>query len=180
MLPLNIKVSIATFPLTILSLLPSSYAANINPTQEPKSLLQSIGLQTTTSPQEQKQNLVIADVNSEKEAIKSVLILQFKALNEENVEDYMATIDPNSPAFQPTKDLIPQAFANTDLKYVMDEFDVINISDNTAEVRVVQTTTKIRAPQFRDNRMIFIHSFKKSNGTWKMFSSDVQKIEFLN
>jgi hypothetical protein len=40
----------------------------------------------------------------------------------------MATIYPNSPAFQPTKNLMAQAFANTDLKYVMDEFDVINVS----------------------------------------------------
>lgn len=180
MLPLNIKLLIATFPLTILSLPIGSYAANINPYQEPKSLFNFTRLQTTTSPKEQKPNLVIADVNSDKEAIKSVLILQFKALNEENLEAYMATIDPNAPAFKLTRDMTIKVFLNSDLKYVMNEYDVVNISSNTAKIRVVQTTTKIRAAQFRNNRMVLIHNFTKSNGIWKMFSTDVEKIEFLN
>ncbi|MEG3849797.1 hypothetical protein QT971_20870 [Microcoleus sp. herbarium19] len=166
--------------MTILSLPIGSYAASINLYQEPKSLLNFTRFQTTTSPKEEKQNLFIADVNSDKEAIKSVLILQFKALNEENIEAYMATIDSNSPVFKPTRELTAQVFSNSDLKYVMNEFDVVNISSNTAKVRVVQTTTKIRAPQFRNNRMVLIHNFKKLNGTWKMFSTEVEKVEFLN
>jgi hypothetical protein len=180
MLPLNIKVLITTFPVTVLSLLLSSYAASTNHSQEPKNLLHFSSFQTNTSPREQKQNLVVADVNIEKAAIKSVLILQFKALNEENIEAYMATIDPSSPGFELTRNVTAKVFYSIDLKYVMNKFNVVSISNNTAIVRVDQTTTKIRGPQFRNNRLLLLHNFKKSNEKWKMFSSEVEKIEYLN
>jgi hypothetical protein len=180
MLPLNIKVLKTTFPFTVLSLLLSSYATSTNPSQEPKNLLNFTSLQTTTSSREKKQNIVVADVNSDKEAIKSVIILQLKALNEENLEAYMATIDPSSPGFELTRNVLVQSFPIYDLRYVINKFDVVTISRNTAIVRTEQTTTKIRGPRYRNNRVVLIHNFKKSNGKWKSFSSEIQKIEYFN
>ena len=180
MLTLNIKMLKIAFPIGALSLLLSSYAASTNPSPAPKNLFQFTDSQTTTLPKKQKQNLVVADVNSEKAAIKSVVTLNLKALNEENIEAYMATIDPNSPGFEVTKNAIAQSFSIYDLKYVMNNFDVATISGNTAIVTVDQTTTKIRGPQFRNNRMVLMHQFNKSQGEWKMFSSEIQTIEYLN
>jgi hypothetical protein len=62
----------------------------------------------------------------------------------------------------------------------MNQFDVASISSNTAIARVDQTTTKIRRPQFRNNRMVLIHTFKKSSEKWKNFSTEVEKVEYLN
>ena len=180
MLRLNIKLLKTAFPFAALSLLLSSYATNTNPSQTPKNLFHFTDSQTTTSPRKQKPNLVVADVNSEKAAIKSVVILNLKALNEENIEAYMATIDPKSPGFELTKNAIAQSFSSYDLNYVMNKFDVATISGNTAIVTVDQTTTKIRGPQFRNNRMVLKHLFNKYNGKWKMFSSEIQKVEYLN
>lgn len=92
----------------------------------------------------------------------------------------MATIDPKSPGFELTKNAIAQSFSIYDLNYVMNKFDVATISGNTAIVTVDQTTTKIRGPQFRNNRMVLKHLFNKYNGKWKMFSSEIQKVEYLN
>lgn len=179
MLPLNIKLLKITFPFGALSLLLSSYAST-NPSPATKNLFQFTEYQTTSSPRKQKPNLVVADVNSEKAAIQSVVTLNLKALNEENIEAYMATIDPNSPGFEVTKNAIAQNFSIYDLNYVMNKFDVETISGNTAIVTVDQTTTRIRGPQFRNNRMVLMHQFNKSNGEWKVFSSKVQKVEYLN
>lgn len=180
MLPLNIKLLKTAFPFAALSLLLSSYPASTNPSQSPKNLFRFTNSQTTTSPRKQKQNLVVADVNSEKAAIQSVVVLNLKALNEENIEAYMATIDPKSPGFELTKNAIAQSFSIYDLNYVMNKFDVTTITGNTAIVTVDQTTTKIQGPQFRNNRMVLKHQFNKSNGQWKMFSSEFQKVEYLN
>ncbi len=178
MLPLNIKMLKITFPFGALSLLLSSYAST-NPSPATKNLFQLAEYQTTSSPRKQKP-LVVADANSEKAAIQSVLTLNLKALNEENIEAYMATIDPNSPGFELTKNAIAQSFSIYDLNYVMNKFDVTTISDNTAIVTAEQTTTKIRGGQFRNNRMVLIHQLNKSKGEWKMFSSKIQKIEYLD
>ncbi|MEG4499808.1 hypothetical protein QUB05_17235 [Microcoleus sp. F10-C6] len=180
MLRLNIKLLKTAFAFTALSLLLSSYATNTKPSQIHKNLFHFTDSQTTTSPRKQKPNLVVADVNSEKAAIKSVVILNLKALNEENIEAYMATIDPKSPGFELTKNAIAQIFSIYDLNYVMNKFDAATISGNTAIVTVDQTTTKIRGPQFRNNRMVLRHQFNKYNGKWKMFSSEIQKVEYLN
>ncbi len=62
----------------------------------------------------------------------------------------------------------------------MNNFDVATISGNTAIVKVDQTTTKVRGPQFRNNKIVLMHKFNKSQGEWKMFSSEIQKVEYLN
>lgn len=180
MLTLNIKLLKIAFPFAALSLLLSSYTASTNPSQPPYDLLNFNSIETNTSPIKPKQNLLVADINSEKISIKSIVLLQIKALNEENIEAYMSTIDPRSPGFEVTKNIQLQAFSQYDLKYVMNQFDVISLSSNTAVIRVDQTTTKIRGPQFRNNRLVSIHNLKKSNGQWKMFSSQIQKVEYLN
>ncbi|MFM9267503.1 hypothetical protein [Tychonema sp. BBK16] len=180
MLPLNIKLLKIAFSLAALSLSLSSYTASTNSSSLPKNLFHFTNSQTNTSAIKQKQNLVVADINSEKATIESVVILNLKALNEENIEAYMATIDPNSPAFELTKNAIIQSFLIYDLNYVMNTFDVATISDNTAIVTVDQTTTKIQGPRFRNNRMVLQHKFNKSQGEWKMFSSEIQKVEYLN
>ncbi|PHX55705.1 hypothetical protein CP500_009425 [Tychonema bourrellyi FEM_GT703] len=180
MLSLNIKVLTTTFPLGVLSLFLSSYAASTNPSQPPYNLLNFNSIETNTSPIKPKQNLLVADINSEKISIKSIVLLQIKALNEENIEAYMSTIDPGYRGFEVTKNIQLQIFSQYDLKYVINQFDVISLSSNTAVIRVDQTTTKIRGPQFRNNRLVLIHNLNKSNGQWKMFSSEVQKIEYLN
>ena len=180
MLPLNIKVLKTTFPFAVLSLLLSSYAASTNRSQAAKKFLNFTSIETTTSPIKQKQNLVVADVDSEKAAIQSVVILNLKALNEEDIEAYMATIDPSSPGFEITRSALLQSFSIYDLKYVMNKFDFVSISSNTAVVMVDQTTTKIRGPQFKNNRVVLIHNFNKSNEKWKMFSTEIKKIEYLN
>ncbi len=180
MLPLNIKLLKTAFPFVALSFFLSSYTASKNPDPAPENLFKFTNSQTTTSARKQKTNLVVADVNSEKAAIESVVVLNLKALNEENIEAYMATIDPNSPGFEVTKNAIAQSFSIYDLNYVMNNFNVATITGNTAIVTVDQTTTKIRGPQFRNNRMVLMHQFNKSNGQWKMFSSQIQKVEYLN
>ena len=180
MLPLNIKLLKTAFPFAALSLLLSSHSASTNPSQASKNLFYFTESETNTLPTKQKPNLVVTDVNSEKAAIESVVVLNLKALNEENIEAYMATIDSNSPGFELTKNAIAQSFAIYDLNYVMNKFDVATITDNTAIVKVEQTTTKIKGPQFRNNRMELMHQFNKSNGQWKMFSSQIQKVEYLN
>jgi hypothetical protein len=181
MLPLSIKFLIAAFPFTVLSSSIDSLSASKFFFNKSNILSHFPHTQTVTLPSEKlDRQLIIADANSDRAAILSVLELQFKALNESNVEAYMATIDPSSPAFEPTKNVVAPAFARGGLKYVMNQFEVVSISGNTALVRVDQTTTKIQDFPFRNNRMVFLHKFTKSNGSWKMFSTEVEKVEFLN
>lgn len=98
----------------------------------------------------------------------------------EDLEAYLATIDPLAPVFETTKALTQALFNNYDLKSDLNSIEVINTAGNEAKVRVIQTTRKITGPEFRDNRAVAIHTLRKSNGRGKLFRTDVEKIEYLN
>jgi ketosteroid isomerase-like protein len=122
----------------------------------------------------------VSQANNEIEAIKAAVSENVRALQRKDLEAYLATIDPGSPVFETTKALTQALFNNYDLKYELNSLEVISTAGNEAKVRVIQTTRKITGPEFRDNRVVAIHTLRKSNGRWKLFRTDVEKIEYLN
>jgi hypothetical protein len=169
---LNVQVLSKALPTVILGLLLSSYTTNIDSKLSNNQLTAPVLITSTE---------IVADNSSEQAAIQLLIDRQFKALNERNTEAYMATVDPNSPGFQPTKNTISEVFTRI-LKYEPTKIEILEISGNEAKVRIEQTTTKIGGPPspFRDNKMIILHTLRKSNGEWKFFSSVPENVQYLN
>jgi hypothetical protein len=167
---LNVQVLNKALPTFILGLFLSSYTTTIDSKLSSNQLTEPILITSTE---------IIADNSSEQAAIKLLIQQQFKALNERNPEAYMATLDPKSPGFQLTKSTISEVFKRL-LKYEPTKIEILGISENEAKVRIEQTTTKIEGPPFRDNKMVILHTLRQSNGEWKFFSSEVEKIQYLN
>jgi len=124
----------------------------------------------------------ISQANNKKDiaAIRAVFDANIKALTEENLEAAMDTIDETSPFFETTRKLTELMFKNYDLKYEINQFEVLNISENQATVRISQTTKKIHGPAFRDNILLSKNVVKKSRGKWKIFSTEIESIKYLN
>lgn len=167
---LNVQALNKALSTVILGLFLSSYTSNLDSKLSNNQLTAPI---TTTSTE------IIADNTSEQAAIKLLIDRQFKALNERNPEAYMATVDPSSPGFEATKITISEVFKRL-LKYEPTKIEIVGISGNEAKVRIEQTTTKIEGAPFRDNKMIILHTFRKSNGEWKFFSSEPENVQYLN
>lgn len=175
---LNVQVLNKAWPTVILGLFLSSYTTNIDPGKVPN-IDSQLSNNQLTAPKLITSTETIADNSSEQAAIKLLIERQFKALNERNPEAYMATVDPNSPGFEPTKSTISEVFKRN-LKYEPTKIEILGISENEAKVRIEQTTTKIDGPAFRDNKMIILHTLRKSNGEWKFFSSEPENVQYLN
>lgn len=122
----------------------------------------------------------VSQANNPIEAIKAAVYENLRALQREDLEAYLATIDPGSPVFEVTKVLTEELFKTYDFKYDLNSLQVINTAGNEAKVRATQTTRKIAGPDYRDNRAVVIHTLRKTNGRWKLFRTDVEKIENLN
>jgi len=122
----------------------------------------------------------LSQSSNEIEAIKAAVYENLRAMQREDLEAYLATLDPGSPAFEDTKALTQDLFDTYDLKIELNSVQVINTSGNEAKVRVTETTRKIAGPDFKDNITTGIHTLRKSNGRWKLYISDVEKIEYLN
>ena len=103
-----------------------------------------------------------------------------KAMNNEDLDKAMATIDDQSASYDQTKKVAKQLFELYDLKYELDSLNVISQTDDEARVECIQITTKVKGPAFRDNRIVFVHSLKKSEGNWKIYNSKVVKLDYMN
>ena len=110
----------------------------------------------------------------------SVVQENIKAMNDEDLDKTMATIDEQCASYDQTKQVAQRLFEIYDLKYELDSARVIMKTDEEARVECVQTTRKVRGPVFRDNKINFVHTLRKSDGYWKIYNSKVMKIDYLN
>ena len=123
--------------------------------------------------------LLISCSQSSETAAKQAFQANVKALNEENIVAYMATLDRSSPGFSQTKPIVQELFRTYDLKYEIDKIEVVNISQDEIKLRITQTTRKIRGPEFNDNRMVATHTLKAVKGEWKIYDTQVEDVESL-
>ncbi len=120
---------------------------------------------------------------SEEEAAKIYQMIEYNltTAEDEHLEGYMWSLHEDSPARGTTEDAMSIAMANFDLSYEILEWEVLSIDGDTARIRVVQITrTKRPNANFRDNKLEAIHTLKISeDGNWKIYSSDMGDIEYL-
>lgn len=98
----------------------------------------------------------------------------------EDLEGTMSTISSDAEIYDQTEQTMKQLFEAYDLKYEINEIEVVEISDNEAKVKVVQTTTKVEGPEFRDNKVELVHTLKLKDGKWGILSSETVNVEFLD
>lgn len=116
---------------------------------------------------------------SPEDAIKKVVQDNITAMNEENLDKYMATIDMNSSVAENTRDMLKNLFSVYDLKSEIQDIKVKNLTDTTADVECVQITKKINGPEFMNNKISILHHMKKINGEWKFSTSEVLNTEAI-
>jgi hypothetical protein len=110
----------------------------------------------------------------------SVVQENIKAMNNKDLDKAMATVDEQSASYDQTKQIAKKLFELYDLKYELDSVRVIMQTDDEARVGCMQTTRKVRGPEFRDNKIDFVHTLRKVDGNWKIYYSKVMKLDYLN
>ena len=114
-----------------------------------------------------------ADLDADlKKALEDVLIANIEASEAEDLDAALATIDPKSPAYAETRDLLGTMFLAYDIDYEIELINVIEASDTEAYVYTVQTAKKIDGPEFNDGRYKQVHQLRKQeDGSWKVYIS---------
>lgn len=112
----------------------------------------------------------------ERQAIMSVLRANIKAAENEDINGFMRTIHPDSPAFESTRSFMKQAFAEYDFSYEIVEANVLEVSGDVARVSYIQITRKKSGPDaIADNQMQGEHILKKTDGRWKIYSTKAKQ-----
>jgi hypothetical protein len=110
----------------------------------------------------------------------AVINAQIKALNKRDAAGAMAVMHPEAPNLAAIRESTFQITAAADLLYVVQNMTLESTTDAEARVRFTQLTQKISGPEFRNNRVIGIHTLRKYQGAWRLYSTEVVKIEFLD
>lgn len=110
----------------------------------------------------------------------AVINAQIKALNKRDAAGAMAVMHPEAPGLAEIRESTSQITAVADLLYVVQNMTLESATDTEAKVRFTQLTQKISGPDFRNNRVIGIHTLRKYQGAWKLYSTEIVKIEFLD
>ncbi|MDY0083227.1 MAG: hypothetical protein RBR74_08615 [Ignavibacteriaceae bacterium] len=111
---------------------------------------------------------------------ESVIEANTKYMNEENFDGVMNTIHKDSPDYPATETMIEKIFEVYDLNYNTISMKVIEETDTEAKVQFEQITTKLSGPEFRDNKISGIHTLKKDGDSWKIYSTQVNDIEYID
>lgn len=121
-----------------------------------------------------------AGSKADKEALKAVIQNNLKALQEENLDNYLATLHPDSPGYAKMVELCPKIFEIYDLQHSLIETKVLKISGDEARVRTTQEARRLSGPEnYRDNRSTTVHTLKKYKGQWRIFKTDQESMEIL-
>jgi hypothetical protein len=111
--------------------------------------------------------------------LKAVFQTQLDAMNKEDMDAYMASIDPEAGVYASTKATMPLILQTYDVKATMDSFEVVSKTEDSAQVRTVIVTKKVSGPDFKDNKVTALHTLKLKNGKWLLTETKVEKIDFL-
>lgn len=101
-------------------------------------------------------------------------------MNEEDLEGVMTTVHPKSPSYEGTEAMAKQIFERYDLNFKIENIKVIEQNDKEAKVEFTQVTTKIKGTDFKNNKTTGIHTLRKDGDSWKVYSTEMVNVEFLD
>ncbi len=116
----------------------------------------------------------------EEMAVFALIERNVDVFNKEDVDGYMADLASDYPNLAQTKATIEGTFATYDLLAELFEIDILEITEDTASVRIVLQTTSLVESDFKDNVVEFVQVVKKENGKWVLTDQvEILAIDYL-
>lgn len=109
------------------------------------------------------------------EELIAVIKENIAASEAEDKERVLKTIHKDSPQYKSTVNGMDFVFASYDMKFDLEQVEVLEVTGDDAKVYYMQVTRAIRGEGFAPTRATGIHHMKKENGKWKIF-----RTEYLN
>lgn len=127
-----------------------------------------------------------AKVTHKEDPIFDAVRAQVKALNRRDAAGAIAMMHPEAPGLDRTRQTTEQVTAAFDLLYMLQELTLESADEDEAKVRFTQITQKVSGPDdpkkglvFRNNKVVGIHTLRKYQGAWKIYYTQVLKIDYL-
>lgn len=125
-------------------------------------------------------SLFIISGCSQEDKVLDVYNDQIKALEEENLGDYLETLTSDQDKKEIEK-YLKHVFESYDIEYTVHSIEVVDLQDNKAAIKtVVEVRPKNEGSDFKAVKTDSTHTLIKEGRHWKMESSTNHKKIFLN
>jgi len=112
--------------------------------------------------------------------VEDVIYSNAEFLNNEDLSGVMSTIDPESALYSSTEVFVENLFEQYDLKFIVENIEIIEQTDEQAEVQFTQLTMKVSGPEFKNNRIKGDHTLRKSDGSWRILDTKILETNYLD
>ncbi len=116
---------------------------------------------------------------SEDRDILEVIERNLQAAEKEDFEAWIQTYHEQARSCKARGSEMLECFRVYDMKYALEQAKVLDKSDNEAKVYFIQLNRTVSGPDNNDKKITGIHIMKKSYGKWKIYDTEVKKIQEL-
>jgi hypothetical protein len=117
------------------------------------------------------------------EPVKAVQA-QIKALNLRDAEGAIAMMHPQAPGREKAAETTRKLLESYELIFMIQNISLESADEAQATVRFTQVTNQVanktKGPNFRSNRVVGVHTLRKDAGQWKIYSTEMEKIEYFD
>ena len=125
-------------------------------------------------PQQQQQTIKKQENIDPKIAAELIVVIRenIAATEAKDKDRVLKTLHKDCPQRRSTIQGMEYVFANFDMKFDLEQIEVLEVTGEDAKVYYMQTTRAIRGEGFSPTRASGIHLMKKEDGKWKIFKTE--------
>lgn len=117
---------------------------------------------------------------ADEQAAVAVVRANLAAMEKGDLNAVMATIHPESPAYNNTPELVRGIIGQFKLHYELEHVGVEAVASDSIRVGFVQATYKLSgSDDFQDSRLSGLHVIKRHGKKWKIWFTQVRRVEPL-
>lgn len=118
------------------------------------------------------------DAAEDKDILK-VIEKNLEAAEKEDFDAWIKTYHERARSCKARGSEMQECFRVYDMKYALEQAEVLDKTDDEAKVLFIQVNRTVSGPDNNDKKITGVHIMKKSYGKWKIYDTEVKKIQEL-
>ena len=111
--------------------------------------------------------------------ILRVIEKNLQAAEREDFDAWLKTYHEKSRSCKARGSEMLECFRVYDMKYSLEQAEVLDRSDEEAKVLFIQINRTVSGPDNNDKKITGVHIMRKSYGKWKIYDTEIKKIQEL-
>ena len=99
-----------------------------------------------------------------------------QGLQQESLDVAFRDVDADSWNTTRRGVILNQVFETYDLSYTLDDFRILDLEEDIAIVRYLQTMKRVAGPPMEDNTLDILQVFRKPSNKWVMFNQIILRV----